>query len=399
MAPFLSNRTAEGKKAAKVAERQRHDAWIAEMHREREALGGSPEGFKPDKLAGNEAWWSNHYQWLKDCGYLLRIRYSPQWVPSWKNSKRDWIDCEDSQIPWVTHILDATRLSDNTFVTLKIISKSVHPYEVDIGQYFSSESVASDPANHCVPIYEVLEIPNEPDRVILVMPLLRLYDDPRFDTIGEVMECLRQLFEGLQYMHRHHVAHRDCMNLNTMMDANSLYIDAFHPCQPDRKRDFTGDARHYTRTQRPPKYYFIDFGISRRYERSNTKPLEYPIWGGDKTVPEFQKSNEPMDPFPTDVYYLGNLIRVDFIQRKAGFEFMQGLVADMVQDDPTKRPTMDEVVPRFESIYKGLSSWKLRSRVFKKNESSLSGFFRGISHWTRRTQYVIGRRPSMPARS
>jgi hypothetical protein len=33
-----------------------------------------------------------------------------------------------------------------------------------------------------------------------------------------------------------------------------------------------------------------------------------------------------------------------------GFEFMEALVADMVQDDPTKRPTMDEVVTRFSDI-------------------------------------------------
>ncbi len=38
---------------------------------------------------------------------------------------------------------------------------------------------------------------------------------------------------------------------------------------------------------------------------------------------------------------------------------MEPLVADMVQDDPTKRPTMDEVVTRFAEIrrklYTGLS--------------------------------------------
>ena len=58
----------------------------------------------------------------------------------------------------------------------------------------------------------------------MVMPLLRPYDDPNFDTIGEAVECFRQLFEvvlivivddyvlklfqGLQFMHKHRVAHR-----------------------------------------------------------------------------------------------------------------------------------------------------------------------------------------------
>ena len=96
------------------------------------------------------------------------------------------------QVP--SKIIDATRLSDGAYVTLKLIKPSVHPYEVEIGQYFSSESLRDDPANHCVPIYEVIPIPEEP-RVILVMPLLRDYVSPPFSTFGEVVECFRQLFE------------------------------------------------------------------------------------------------------------------------------------------------------------------------------------------------------------
>ena len=106
---------------------------------------------------------------------------------------------------------------------------------------------------------------------------------------------------------------RDCMDLNIMMDATTLYKDPYHPCDLTMKRDYTGFARHYTRTQRPPKYFFIDFGISRRYSPDNPAPLEHPIQGGDKSVPGFQESDAPCNPFPTDVYYLGNMIREEFI--------------------------------------------------------------------------------------
>ena len=99
-----------------------------------------------------------------------------------------------------------------------------------------------------------------------------------------------------------------------MMDANNLYIDAFHPVHPMMKRDFSGHARFRKRTQRPPKYYLIDFGLSRRYDPSITTPLEMPIWGGDKGVPEFQDSNEPRDPFATDVFYIGNAIKTEFLE-------------------------------------------------------------------------------------
>ena len=75
------------------------------------------------------------------------------------------------------------------------------------------------------------------------------------------------------------------------------------------------DVRPYTRTARPVRYYYTDFGLSRRYDSNDTNPSEVPILGGDKTVPEFQEDPyTPRNPFHTDVYYLGNLIRCDFLQ-------------------------------------------------------------------------------------
>jgi hypothetical protein len=31
-----------------------------------------------------ENFWVEQQSWLKDCGYKLRSRYQPDWVPSWK---------------------------------------------------------------------------------------------------------------------------------------------------------------------------------------------------------------------------------------------------------------------------------------------------------------------------
>jgi hypothetical protein len=93
--------------------------------------------------------------------------------------------------------MDATRIMDGKFVVLKITRKSSHPFETEIGTLFSTPPLANDPANHCVPIYEVLQVPDDEDKLLLVMPLLRPYDDPRFDTFGEALEFLRQIFEVL----------------------------------------------------------------------------------------------------------------------------------------------------------------------------------------------------------
>lgn len=102
-----------------------------------------------------------------------------------------------------------------------------------------------------------------------------------------------------------------------MYDPRPLYPDMFHPSVPRKSRDWKGRAKHSTRTLHPVKYYFIDFGLSRRYDPKDGPPREHPIRGGDKSVPEFQPgkwNGELLDPFPTDIYYLGNLIRKDIVK-------------------------------------------------------------------------------------
>jgi hypothetical protein len=96
-----------------------------------------------------------------------------------------------------SQINDATRISDGTVIALKKIKEHVHPHEVDIALLFSAEPLVSDPTNHCTPVYEVLRNPDDQEHVLLVMPFLREFDDPRFDTFGEAVECFRQLFEVL----------------------------------------------------------------------------------------------------------------------------------------------------------------------------------------------------------
>ncbi|KAL4068187.1 hypothetical protein J3A83DRAFT_4359948 [Scleroderma citrinum] len=271
---------------------------------------------------------------LKDSGYLLRPRYTPGWVPSWKGTKKDGFLL--SHTLQHSAILDATRPSDGTFVTLKVIKQTDHPH--------------SKLAN-----FSLLNLCG------LILPITG-----------------------------------DCMHLNTMMDASKLYTDAFHPIHPIMKRDFSGFAHFKTRTTQPVKYYFIDFGLSRRYDPSIAQPLEVPIWGGDKEVPEFQNSNRPCDPFPTDIFYIGNMIKKDFVESHHRFEFMKDLLADMTQEDPSKRPNIDEVVARFETIRKSLTPLKLRSRVVDKQESTVGEAFRTVLHWARQLGYAARRLPAIP---
>ncbi|KAJ7475413.1 kinase-like domain-containing protein [Mycena galericulata] len=366
----------------------------------------APPGTYRDLLDGpNEPFWHDHCDWLKERGYLLRPRYRPDWVPSWiENPKKNKMVCEDWQINTSYKVMDATRISDGSFVTLKPLDTTVHPDEIPIGLWFSEEPQASDPSNHCVPIFDVLDVPGVPNKRIIVMPFLSRYDKPRFDTFGEAIEFFRQIFEGLQYMHRNNVAHRDCNSLNIMMDATPLYPTPYHPIHRDRSRNYKHRVSSLTRTQRPVKYYLIDFGLSRKYPAGVHAPLEPIIVGGDKTVPEFRNTPEmaeECDPFPTDVYYIGNLMRTEFLEgsmfvrKKLGFEFLRPLMIDMVQDDPALRPTMDEVVERFDKIVRELSRRKLRSRVAKFQD--VLDYYYAVTHWFRKLVYIVKRTAPIPS--
>lgn len=50
------------------------------------------------RLYSVEIYWRDHYFWFKEHGYLLRPRYHPEWVASWKGSKQNRLDFEDAQV-------------------------------------------------------------------------------------------------------------------------------------------------------------------------------------------------------------------------------------------------------------------------------------------------------------
>jgi hypothetical protein len=77
---------------------------------------------------------------------------------------------------------------------------------------------------------------------------------------------------------------------------------------------------------------------------------------------------------------------------------MAGLVKDMVQDDPSQRPTFDQVVVRFEAIRKKLTTVKLRSRISPRSESMVLGLYRAVPHIAQNIKYILQGYPAVPTR-
>ncbi|KAJ7677624.1 hypothetical protein B0H17DRAFT_847449, partial [Mycena rosella] len=158
-------------------------------------------------------------------------------------------------------------------------------FEVETTKFFPCPPVPQNPRNHCTPILEVLQDPDDDGKKIVVMPRLMNYE-PIFDTVGEV---------GVQFMHENFVAHRDYGVLNIAVEPSQPHPHGFHPVNVWRNPANDGFASYITRTKCRPRYYIIDFGLSCCY-------------GPEKSPLEHRRPSR-CNPFHTDIYYLGNLLK------------------------------------------------------------------------------------------
>ncbi|KAJ7646701.1 hypothetical protein FB45DRAFT_821179, partial [Roridomyces roridus] len=156
------------------------------------------------------------------------------------------------------------------------------------------------------------------------------------------------------------------------------------------------DARFRNRSQHPVKYYLIDFDLSGIHNPSGVVECMPAGYGGTPWVPEFDEDpTKFVDPFAVDVWCLANLIRERFTEgqkgfhrKKRGFEFLNELLADMLNPEPAERPNMDEVLRRFSEIKANLSQPKLRSRFASVNENPVARVFKLTTHWTRQLYFI-----------
>ncbi len=84
-------------------------------------------------------------------------------------------------------------------------------------------------------------------------------------------------------------------------------------------------------------------------------------------------------------------------QMYTNFAFMGPLIAQMVQDAPDKRPTMDEVVSEFREIVAKLSGYKLRERLVERKDSRFMNLLKDIHHLsTRAVPFLLTGRAPIP---
>lgn len=107
-------------------------------------------------------------------------------------------------------LFDGQRVSDGAYVYMKRMSPTESKGfadELQIHQYLLSGDLKADPRNHTVPILDVLSIPGDEGEVVLVIPMLRQFYDPRFQTFGEAIAFFTQVFEVRSTYYFYYVCH------------------------------------------------------------------------------------------------------------------------------------------------------------------------------------------------
>ncbi|KII88218.1 hypothetical protein PLICRDRAFT_110998 [Plicaturopsis crispa FD-325 SS-3] len=308
--------------------------------------------------------WRDLYNHFKQRGYILRRRYEPNWTPSWIGTNLDPMWCEDSIRPIVYNVIDATRVAGGQ-VAIKLVENNTP--EISIAQYLTSPALLWNPTNHCVPIIDVIPDPRSRNISYLVMPLLRPFDNPDFCFVGEVIDFIGQTLQGLNFIHDQNVAHRDCAAKNIMMDAGPLYPRGFHPMRRRFSRDAMHELTPLSRIDHPVRYYFTDFGLSTRFA-PNQPHLVVGAKGRDKEVPELSR-DIPYNPFKVDIFILGNLYRMSFIEKYQDLDFLFPLVHVMTQLDPNRRPSASDAFDLFRDIHDQLDTSISRRRLRPRNET------------------------------
>ena len=87
--------------------------------------------------------------------------------------------------------MDATRISDNKQVYLKLVRSSSD--ELSLLRLLSSAPYREDPRNPCVPILEIFPDPRDDSTTYVVMPLLRMIDRPPFAIVQDVLDFVDQM--------------------------------------------------------------------------------------------------------------------------------------------------------------------------------------------------------------
>ncbi|KAL5513542.1 hypothetical protein ACEPAH_3941 [Sanghuangporus vaninii] len=341
-------------------------------------------------LSDIEKKWTEDYESFLSRGYQLRPRFHPGWIPTWRGTNLSPVACEDVIVHYSESVIDSKRLQDGIIVAIKRIPP--HTTEAKIACMLSTPERLEEPMNHCVPVYDHFPDIRSPNGgSFIVMPFLRAFNEPPFVYVDEVVDFVRQTLEGLVYIHSQNVAHRDLSDGNIMMDGRVMYgKKGFHPSDQDMTAaDVMIVAKPKTRRDAGfVKYYFTDFGISTLFDDPSKPRSVVGNRAQDLEVPELNNII-PYDPFPVDVFTLGNVFKRHFLDKYSNVDFLSTVCSAMTEQIPRLRPSAVDALTVFQQSASKCRGSALRWRLRQHGEPRLRRIIEDIRSALKELMYQI----------
>ena len=63
--------------------------------------------------------------------------------------------------------------------------------DLEAAKFYDSEEMRRDPDNHCVPLLDVIR--PIPILTYLILSTMREFNDPDFETLGEILDFIKQM--------------------------------------------------------------------------------------------------------------------------------------------------------------------------------------------------------------
>jgi len=252
--------------------------------------------------------------------------------------------CRDAGLP--ENLFRGTRVKDGT----PIVVKAVHlrSRELSINRILSSPPLKHDPANHTVPVCDLIEVPEHGLAFIVQEEWSPEVIIPGCTTctLRDFLRGIRACIEGLVFMHTHHIAHLDISLRNLLSDNKGrfFYIDfemsRYFPPSPPPPFRSKHHVAHVCDAPRPPRVGKI---------RATEVPPELEL-GGES------------DPFKVDIFQLGMLI-VN-ANKLTGYETLLPEIAQVVRPmlHPSFecRPGASAVLQTFDKMAQRISEQRLK---------------------------------------
>lgn len=320
----------------------------------------------PAELNEHELKWQRCYSLFQERGFVLRPRYRSGWSASWVGTALDPSNCEDALRPVKRNVMDAKDVNTERSICIKRANGKSD--EIEICRYLSSEKSLQNSKNHCVPLLDAFQDPRSPETSYLVMPLLRRFDDPEFGAVGEVVDFVTQVLEGMEFMHSQAVAHGDLTGANIMMDGFPIFPNGWHFVVPTFSADAVDILKPLPRIDHPVRYYIIDFDVSVRFKPGES-PVRLGLGGRDCDPPELSNVRIPFDHYKLDVFTAGNVFLKEFRQKYVGLDFLSSTIELMMAKDPARRSTAQDSLQHWYKVKAGIDVGKARWRLRKPSES------------------------------